>query len=98
MLSKTMNQSYCDSSTVEPLRQADVNTLYLGWQAIDGKDKLPQAPKVPTNEPFGAYKYALAHNDASAEFSIFGPHGTRLHRRMRIVGVHCQPSRPEYSD
>ena len=39
---------------------------------------------MPTADQMSAFKFALAHNDMYVEFSIFGPHGTRLKRRMKL--------------
>ena len=86
MGSRTINQSYDDAINVDPLSQSEVNGLYAVWQSKNGANKLPQAHQVPIADQMSAFKYALAHHYMYVEFSIFGPHGTRLKRRMKLSG------------
>ena len=85
-LSQVLSQTYHDSVEAHLLDQGEIDRAYARYEVIFGEGKLPSAEKTPTREQMSAFKFALDTGDFYADFCVFGPHGNRLLRKLRLSG------------
>ena len=88
-LEKILNQ-YAEGE-VEMLSDPEIQTRYARYFAKFGC--MPHEDAEATKEQLTAVSYVLASGHVPyADFSIFGPHGHRLQKRLRLQGTVFDPS------
>ena len=85
-LSQVLSQAFHDNVEAPLLGQTEIDRAFARYEVIYGEGKLPPEDETPTREQMSAFAFGLQNGDIYADFSIFGPHGNRLLRKLRLSG------------
>ena len=80
--------SQVDDTEVNLLVEADLVSMYLEYEKVYGRGERPPKDAEPTGEQLAAITHLLkAGLPPYADFSIFGPFGRRIERKVKLSGM-----------
>jgi uncharacterized membrane protein YgcG len=84
-LSSIINQM--DDTEITPDDSVAMALSYARWQSLYGPGSYPAENEDATPEQLGALRHLLdTHQTLYTDFSVWGPHGNRILKQMRLLG------------
>ena len=80
--------SQIDDTEIELLSEKELLAAYGRYEVLFGKGQRPPTDRDPTAEQLSAVQALLKSCQTPyADFAVFGPHGTRIFKKLRFQGL-----------
>ena len=81
-----------DDSKIELMSERDIQIAHARWETVNGMGCKPDPEEAATDGQLTALQHLVRSSLAPAvDFAVWGPHGTRTERRLRLSGQVFKP-------